>query len=89
MNGIFLNSTQANLIVRAITTAVTGAQNKNVNPQPIFDQNNSALNSFSLSHFRPTCPARLIAWNGVVKRKSGDHMYHQSVKDKIACMLVR
>ena len=52
MNGIFLNSTQANLIVRAITTAVTGARNKNVCPQPIFYQNNSAFKLFQLVSFQ-------------------------------------
>ena len=44
-------------------------------------------NSFSLSHFRSSCPARLIAWNGLVKKKSGEHL-HESAKDKISCMLV-
>ena len=37
--------------------------------------------------FRPTCPARVIAWNGVVRKRSGEHM-HESSKDKISCMLV-
>jgi len=36
---------------------------------------------------RPTCPARLIAWNGLIKKKSGEHL-HDSAKDKISCMLV-
>ena len=44
-------------------------------------------NFFSSSHFRPTCPARLIAWNGLIKKKSGEHL-HDSAKDKIYCMLV-
>ena len=44
-------------------------------------------NFFSSSHFRPTCPARLIAWNGLIKKKSGEHL-HDSAKDKISCMLV-
>ena len=29
----------------------------------------------------------MIAWNGVVRKKSGEHM-HESSKDKISCMLV-
>ena len=29
----------------------------------------------------------MIAWNGVVRKWSGDHM-HESSKDKISCMLV-
>ena len=44
-------------------------------------------NFFSSSHFRPTCPARLVAWNGLVKKKSGEHL-HESAKDKISCTLV-
>ena len=55
----------------------------------IFYRSNSIFAIFKLlqSHSRPTCPARLIAWNGIVKKKSGEHL-HESVKDKISCMLV-
>ena len=82
MIGIFINSTIPSPRQRVITTTVTGAH-LCFKHLTIFHFSTV----FIFSHFRPTCPARLIAWNGVVKKKSGEHL-HESVKDKISCMLL-